>query len=149
MSKAYDISMAFSARLVAISTDNGYQTNIGEHVFRGRLSINVEDLPCTVIVEDPDSDEDVRGVEVLITRRYTFEGHDKCDPKQPNDKAHAILADIKRAIFNGDQTYGGLFRPHKGPQYKGSGIGTREDGTAICAASVSIEVSYVENLMNP
>lgn len=149
MSKASDVAMAISARIEAISIVSGWNTDIGAKVFRGRGSLNPEDLPCIVLVEDPDSDDDVRGVEVLVTKRFTAEGHDNCNALQPNDKAHLILADLKRAIFSGDQTYGGLFKLHKGPQYKGSGIGTREDGTAICAASITFEVQYIENLANP
>jgi hypothetical protein len=147
-SKASDIAATVASRLATIKVVNGYNTDIGLRVFRGRMSLNVKDLPCIVLAEDADTVQEIRGTKVRLTQRYTIEGHDNCDPLQPNDKAHEILQDIKRAIFGGDLSFGGALRPND-LAYSGRSIAAREDGTAICAASVDIDISYVEDLSDP
>ena len=59
------------------------------------------------------------------------------------DKAHDIIADLKRAIFSGDMTFGG---PVRKVEYKGRAIVTREDGFNAVAAAVSIDLTFSENL---
>jgi hypothetical protein len=103
-----------------------------------------------VLVEGNDSPSDSTRTSVANVQRYVLEGHDACDPDHPNDKAHDILADLKRAIF-GDmqragQVLGGLA---KAVRYKGRSIGPREDGAAVVAAGISIDVEFVEDLTQP
>ena len=69
-------------------------------------------------------------------------------PAQPNDKAHLLLADLKKCIFGVDPTTYGLVRPSD-LEYVGRSIGVREDGSTYVAASITIRISYVENLANP
>lgn len=147
-SKASDIAAMIASRVGQITVANGYNTDIGLRVFRGRMALNVKDLPCIVLAEEGDSVQEVKGTKVRLTQRYTIEGHDVCDPVQPNDKAHEILKDIKRSIFGGDLSFGGALRPND-LAYSGRSIAARDDGTAICAASVDIEISYVEDLSDP
>lgn len=146
--KASDIAALVAERIESITQANGFDTDIGSKVYRGRMSLNVGDLPCAVIVEDLDTIVESKGTKVRVKQRYVIEGHDACDPDQPNDKAHLILKDIKRAIFGGDLSFGGALRPNE-LEYAGRSIGTREDGTSICAASVEIDVTYVEDLSDP
>lgn len=147
MSKASDVALALSARIAAITTANGYATNVGAQVFRGRLTIDQGDLPCSVIVEGEDTVEDGKlSGKVKLAQRYIIEGHAECDPAQPNDIAHLILADLKRAIFGGEKNFAGLLHDLR---YVGRNIGARPDGTAIVAASVEIECVFVEDLTNP
>lgn len=148
MSKASTIASAISSRVASITVANGYATDIGLRVFRGRASLNVQDLPCVVMVEAEDSVEEMKGTQARVVQRYVLEGHDQCDPAQPNDKAHLIMTDLKKAIFGGDITFGGVVKP-SGLTYVGRSIGTREDGTDICAASITIDVQFVEDLANP
>lgn len=147
-SKAADIAALVAARVATIKVVNGFNTDIGLRVFRGRMSLNVKDLPCVILVEEADTVEEVKGTKVRLTQRYVIEGHDNCDPEHPNDRAHLILKDIKRAIFGGDLSFNGALRPND-LAYAGRSIAAREDGTSICAASIEIDLTYVEDLADP
>lgn len=147
-SKAADIAALVAGRVAGITVANGYNTNIGARVFRGRMSLNVKDLPCVVMVEGEDVVEESKGTKIRVTQRYILEGHSACDPLQPNDTAHLILKDLKRAIFGGDLSFGGALRPND-LTYAGRSIAAREDGTSICAASIEIDITYVEELSDP
>lgn len=147
-SKASDIALVIAGRIADITVANGYNTDIGLRVYRGRMSLNTKDLPCAVMVEDADSVLETKGTKVRVKQRYIIEGHDNCDPEQPNDKAHEILQDIKKAIFGGDLSFEGALRPND-IEYAGRSISAREDGTSICAASVDIDVTFVEELTDP
>lgn len=147
MSKAADIASALSNRIALISGVNGYATDIGQRVFRGRMVIDQSEVPCTVLVEGEDRKEDDSGKNLVkLAQRYIIEGHAVCDPDQPNDAAHNVLSDIKRAIFGGDRRLGNMVSEIR---YIGRNIGPRPDGTALVAASIEIEVVFVEDLTNP
>lgn len=147
-SKASELAALVAARVATVRVANGFNTDVGLRVFRGRMSLNVKDLPCIILAEDADTVLEVKGTKVRLSQRYIIEGHDTCDPEHPNDKAHLILKDIKRAIFGGDLSFGGSLRPND-LEYAGRSIAAREDGTSICAASIEINLSYVEDLSNP
>lgn len=151
MSKAYDISMWLNSLVGNISIANGYATDIGASMYRGRTTVNADELPCAVLVEGEDIVKDERGTRVKLGQRYIVEGHDVCDPLQPNDKAHLIIADLKRALFTANRGVGGsmLDGKVKEMRYIGRSIGSRPDGAALIAASVEIEIEYEEDLANP
>lgn len=72
--------------------------------------------------------------------------YDACHPDHPNDKAHLLIKDLKRAIFADGVTLGGnVLRV----EYRGRDIGPRGDGVEIVCASVEIAVKFVEDLANP
>jgi len=151
MSKASDIAAELAARLATITKANGYNTDIGLHVFRGKRRLDEEHhLPCVVLVEGNDTPADDSGTNASLNQRYLFEAHDACDPDHPNDKAHLIIADLKRAIFSGEPKHGlRLNGKAKQVAYKGRTIGAREDGAAIVFAGIHIDVLYTEDLANP
>lgn len=125
------------------------ETNIGRKVMRGRRRLPAdEEVPCIIIAEGPDTVEDRpgRAPQVYIQQTYTIDAFDACDPDNPNDKAHAMIRDIKRAIFSDGTTLGGQV---KACDYVGRDIGPRPDGVALVQARVVIGVSYVETLHNP
>lgn len=149
MSKSADIAAAVAARIETIRTANGYATEIGVRVYRGRRKIDEGHLPCAVIVEGDDEVPDMRegSTQAKIRQPFIIEGHTDCDPDNPNDAAHAIVADIKRAIFSGDLTLGGLTR--SAVRYAGRSIAPREDGLSIVSAAVEISIEFVEELAQP
>lgn len=150
MSKASDIALKLSERATAISKANGYNTDIGLRIFRGKRAFSEEDLPCLVLVEGNDTPQDDALTAVSISQRYIFEAHTACDPDHPNDAAHLIIADLKRAIFAGEPKHGmRLGGLAKGMTYKGRVIGAREDGAPTVFAGIDIDVLYVEDLTNP
>lgn len=146
MTKASELAITLTTRLSEITIANGYNTDIGARVFRGKRSIGEGAVPCVIIVEGDDTPTSDALRNVAIDQAYSIEAHDACDPNNPNDKAHLILVDIKRAIFGKDQNLDGLARKL---EYKGRSILPREDGLAIVTAGISINVRYVDDLTNP
>ncbi len=147
--RAADVSTEIIRRLRTIRIVNGYETEIGRDVLAGRRKIPGDDQPpCLIVLEGGDDVRDQPGriPLVLISQSYVLDGFDKCDPDNPNTKGHAIIRDIKRAIFKGDATLGGAV---KSVSYLGRDIGPRPDGVALVQARVTISVEFVEDLTNP
>lgn len=156
MSKAKDLSLALSARLATITTANGYATDIGARVLRGATSFPESYVPCVVLSEgddDPAEERAIGGVtHVRNVIKFSIEGTAPCDPDNPNDTVHDIIADLKKAIFSGDLTYGGLIRPSRGTpgiSYRGRTFGERADGASFVGGGILIDCEIHEELSNP
>lgn len=145
MSRDNDITENLTARLAAIQQHNGFETNIGDRVYRGKRKLDESCIPCAVIVESDDSVTSQQGRKANLRRRYQIEGHAVCDPDNPNDVALAVIRDLKRVIFDGT-TIPGCQRE---VLYVNRIIAPREDGTAIVAAAIEIDVQLVEDLSSP
>jgi hypothetical protein len=152
MSKASEIAGELVARIATITKANGYATDIGTHTFRGKRRLDEEaHLPCVILVEGNDSPKtDDNLTSVGIEQAYLFESHDFCDPDNPNDKAHLMIADLKRAIFSGEPKHGlRLNGKVRALNYRGRVMGAREDGAGMVFAGIHITVFYTEDLTNP
>ena len=149
MSTAKDIAQALTDRLATITTANGYTTNIGSRVMRGRRRLDEKHLPCAVIIDAEDEVPDqMQTGNAKIRVKYVIEGHSECDADNPNDTAHDMIADIKRALWGSRITFGAnktVLRLY----YNGRGIAPREDGMAVVSASVQISADYAEDLSSP
>lgn len=146
MSTASTVAAAIDARLAEITVAGGYLTNIGAKRFRGRRALPKDAPPCVVLVEGDDIVRGEQGPHVKLDQVYILEGWVACDPDNPNDAAHEVLADLKRAIFSGDRTFGRLVREL---HYRGRTIGVRPDGSAVVSANIEIAVEFAENLADP
>ena len=151
MSKAHDLSLEVAARLALITTANGYATDIGVRVYRGRRFIDPSRdggmLPCVSIGEGDDNVIEYRPpMSARIAQRYVCEAVVRCDPDYPNDAAHAVIADMKRALWRGDQTFGNRVRSLT---YAGRSILPRADGADVVAAAVMFDVEFAEKLGEP
>lgn len=147
--RAGDIATELAARLSRIRLADGFETDIGRDVKRGRRKLPADDAPpCVVMFEGDDTPTDRPGriPLVLVQQAYVFDAFDKCDPDNPNDQAHKLIRDIKRAIFAGDATLGAKVSK---VMYVGRDIGPRPDGVALVQARVMILVEFVEDLTNP
>lgn len=147
--KAGDIATEIATRIASIRISNGCETDIGRDVARGRRKIPADDAPpCAVIFEGDDDPKDRPGriPMVLVQQAYVIDAYDRCEPDNPNDQAHKMIRDIKRAIFAGDATLGGKVSK---VMYIGRDIGPRPDGAALVQARVMIVVEFVEDLTNP
>lgn len=143
------VSAEITRRLSGILLANGCETDIGRDIMLGRRKIPGDDRPpCIVLMEGGDDplDQPGRLPTVLISQSYVIDGFDVCDPDNPNTKAHAIVRDLKRAIFAGGTTLSGAVKTVK---YLGRDIGPRPDGVALVQARILISVEYVEDLSNP
>lgn len=144
--KAEEVAAALSGRLQAITTANGYETDIGSRTYRGRTMIDEDAVPCSVLIEGEDNVEDTNATKVRLKQEYVLGGYAKCDPNNPNDTAHKIIRDIKKAIFSDGVQLNGKVRNVK---YMGRNIGPRADGRPVVFAIVYIEVEYAEDLAKP
>ena len=154
--RARDLALHITTLLQGIRKANGYETDIGlNRVFRGKRKIDDTHVPCAVIIEGEDKPGGTQGaVSQQITQSYVLGGYEACDPDHPNDTAHQIIADIKKAVFSvvnptraeeisGSTTFGGRV---KSVTYVGRDIGPRTDGGPIVFAVVHIDVVFVEQL---
>lgn len=146
---AGQVSAELKTRLQGILLANACETNIGRDVMMGRRKMPGDDQPpCIQVVEGLDDIQDQPGriPLVLVAQDYHIDGFDACDPDNPNDKAHAMIRDIKRAVFAGGTTWDGAV---KSVAYRGRDIGPRPDGVALVQVRVIITVTYVEDLTKP
>ena len=155
LTRARDIALHITDLMAGITKANGYETDIGVHVFRGKRKIDDTHVPCGVIIEGEDKPggEQGRGSQ-QVTQSYVLGGYAECDPDHPNDTAHKIISDIKKAVFtntdatraeqiNGTTSFGGQV---KSVTYRGRDIGPRTDGVPIVFAVVHIDVVFAEQL---
>lgn len=153
--KASDIAEYLTTVLESIRTADGYNTDIGATVFRGRLKHDEDRIPYSVLIEGedrPTESENMR--DTAITQDFVLGAYLECDPDNPNDAAHAAIKDIKKAVFSSDLARrpvagarGGNGRV-KSLSYKGKDIGPRADGKAIVFAVVHITVTFAEDLLD-
>lgn len=151
--KASDLAVYITQRLALITTANGYHTNIGQSVFRGKRAKVEEQIPCAVIIEGEDHPGDSGRDSQMIEQDYVVGGYVECDPDNPNDAAHLVIKDLKKVLFGdhggtgrpigGAHTFGGRV---KSVEYKGRDIGPRPDGVAIVFAVVHFTVKFSEIL---
>lgn len=148
LNTASDVAVELARRMALVTTANGYLTNAGTRVLRGRRRIDDGQVPCIVIAEGLDqvSQHQSRMAMAEIEQTYILIAYDECHPDHPNDKAHSLLKDLKRAVFADGVTLGGKVRK---VEYKGRDIGPRSDGVGIVCASIEIEVRFIEDLTNP
>lgn len=155
LTRARDVALHINDLMAGITKANGYETDIGVRVFRGKRKIDDTHVPCAVMLEGEDKpgSEQGRGSQ-QVTQSYVLGGYAECDPDHPNDTAHQIISDIKKAIFSvaddnrvdrlsGTVSFGGRV---KSVTYRGRDIGPRTDGVAIVFAVVHIDVVFVEQL---
>ena len=145
---ATEVAAEIERRVGAITIANGFNTDIGARVFRGKRRIDDSAIPCSTITEGNDNPTSRAGRLPLVTidQDYIVGGYVQCDPDHPNDAAHLVLKDIKRALFADGGTWGSITRI---VNYKGRDIGPRSDGGNFVFAIVEFSVSYVEDLSKP
>lgn len=145
---AIEIATELAQRMALVTKAGGYLTDAGTRVLRGRRRIDDGQVPCIVIAEGLDqvTQHPSRMAMAEIDQTYILIAYDECHPDHPNDKAHSLLKDLKRAVFADGATLGGKVRR---VEYKGRDIGPRSDGVGIVCASIEIEVRFIEDLTSP
>ena len=149
--KSEEVADGLAQRVGQISIANGYETDIGLKLQRGRRRMPADDEPPLVqMVEGGDEigDESGRGAgtRIKVTQMYVFDAFDRCDPDNPNVQAHKMIRDLKRSIFADGRTLGGKVFEVK---YLGKDIGPRPDGAGLVQARIMVSVSFAEDLANP
>jgi len=150
--KSADVAAEIKTRMQGVLLSNGCETDIGRAVFMGRRKLPGDDEPpCIIVIEADDRTDDTAGktqtAKIKVRQPYMIDAWDVCDPNNPNDKAHAMIRDIKRAIFGGGNRMldGKVFAV----EYVGRDIGPRPDGVALVQVRVEIAVVFAEDLANP
>lgn len=129
-----------------------FETNIGREVYRGKLRIQFpDDMPCIVLIEGEETFDQANrlATKVKLTQRFRFEAYMQVDDEDnPNDTAHKMVRDLKRALFREgvrEETKKRAFEMI----YAGKTIQPREDGQKFVQVAMNVDVSYVEDLTNP
>ena len=142
--KASDIAEYLTTLLAGVTIANGYHTDIGLRVFRGKRSKVEEQIPCAVLIEGEDHPGESAGREsIKIVQDYVVGGYVACDPDNPNDAAHLVLKDIKKVLFQQGPRMGNRVT---NITYVGRDIGPRPDGVSIVFAVVHISITFAETL---
>ncbi len=146
---AGEIAALIESRIAGITIANGYETDIGVKVLRGARKVDDSWVPCSTIIEGVDKavqSESLKSPSAKIEQHYVLGGYAYCEPQHPNDAAHKIIRDLKKAIFRDGATLGNKVSK---VEYKGRDIGPRTDGVAIVFAIIEVTITYVENLSEP
>ena len=144
LTQASDIAEHLTTLLGTVTIANGYHTDIGLRVYRGKRSKVEEQIPCAVIIEGEDHPGESAGRDsIKITQDYVLGGYVECDPDNPNDAAHLVLKDIKRVMFAQGARMDGRVA---NISYLGRDIGPRSDGAAFVFAVVHVAITFAETL---
>ena len=154
--KSSDIAEYLTEVLGTIKVSNGYNTDIGATVYRGRLKHDEDRVPYAVLIEGEDRPQENDGgrLDVTLEQDFVLGAYVFCNVDNPNDAAHDAIADIKKAVFSSNLAR----RPVAGARgangrvaklsYRGKDIGPRSDGKNIVFAVVHISVTFAENLLD-
>lgn len=141
--KASDLAEYLTAQLATVLISNGYLTDIGTTVYRGKRNIDDDLPPCSVLIEGEDRPADSGPTQTIIDIDYAAVAYLKCDPDNPNDAANKAIKDLKKLFFGDTKNFGGRA---KWIVYKGRDIGPRADGKSLVMAVVHFSVRYAETL---
>lgn len=142
-----ELAQRIVARLQTITVANGYLTDAGARVYRGKRKINDDDIPCIAVFEGEDSVFEQKEQQVTTGLPYAVQGFIECDPDNPSIAAQQLVRDIKQALFA--EHLAGY--PHWGrlasgapmaarTVYVGRDIAPREDGANVISATVQIRI---------
>lgn len=153
--KSSDIAEYLTEVLGTIKAANGYKTDLGTTVYRGRLKHDEDRVPYAVLIEGEDRPGETGDPkDVMIVQDFVLGAYVHCNVDNPNDAAHDAIKDIKKAVFRSDLARkqmagarGGNGRV-KNLEYKGKDIGPRADGKNIVFAVVHISVTFAEDLLD-
>ena len=154
--KSSDIAEYLTEVLGTIKVANGYNTDIGATVYRGRLKHDEDRVPYCVLIEGEDRPQENDGgrLDVTLEQDFVLGAYVFCNVDNPNDAAHDAIKDIKKAVFSSALAR----RPIAGARgangrvaklsYRGKDIGPRADGKNIVFTVVHITVTFAENLLD-
>lgn len=145
LNKASEVAELLTQKLTEITKANGYLTDIGVAVRRGKRNVEDEEAPCSVLVEGEDRVVDSGPTQVTVDCDYAAVAYMPCDPDNPNDAAHKAIKDIKRVLFGGGPR---LDNRVKAITYKGRDIGPRADGKPLVMAVVHFTIRFAETLVD-
>ena len=149
MSIPNDVAVELANRVAQITVANGFASDAGLKVFRGRRRLMPGQLPCVVVLERKTVPLEQSRTDAKVRAEFVIEGHAEGDPDNPNDMGHLLDSDIMRAIFDAPEFVYGEQRRRTSYEYGGTEISPREDGSKHVATAVDVAVEYVIQKANP
>lgn len=148
VSRANDIADAIKARSQAVRKINGYHTDIGQTVYRGKRQLTAGNS-TTIWEGEEDAGRATRGSPYTTTavQHLVIEAAVDCDPDNPDIAGHKAIADLQRAIFAGDERLDGLLAAPL--QYTGRVIQPRLDGQSLVVVQIKLDATYSLTPANP
>lgn len=155
---AQRIALVLATRLAQIKVVNGYETDAGLRVYRGRVITSSDDLEAGPVVvlyprHNADTETPVEGLETKVRNELRLSVIGQAIPEDadhPLDLGFALMGDIKRALF---QTLAPVIeageRIGETPEYAGSRLALPEPGEQTVVAAVDVTVRYFETRGNP
>ena len=153
------IASVLAARLADIKVINGYETDAGLRVYRGRLLSSPEDLGDgpVVTIYPRDAVPTERPIEDALEERVRHELHLSIigqalpdDDDHPMDTGWALMGDIKRSIFRSiSPLIEGGERISEAPEHAGARLAMPEPGERTAVAIVDVTVRYFQQRNNP
>lgn len=148
---ALSILQTIAARLQTVLIVNGYHTNAGQRVSMGNIWLEEDEAPALTLHEGAPTQGGYSLVRSIgragaggmkMRAEYTVEGFADCGSLDPYVAGHALIADIKRALFaNGGLTLGGNAGDHI---MEGHGIMPRAQGSNRIAVAVVGSYFYID-----
>lgn len=149
ISKADAIAGLLVQRMKQIRVVNGFNTDAGMTVYRGRIALDESKFPCVTLFEDEEFvlEQKNHDISCVVSAPFVTEGHCLCDPDNPNVAGHALVADIQKALFKDDVRLGELLIQPL--MYAGRVINGRPDGQNFVTVQVKFSARFVFQPGNP
>lgn len=144
------IILEVSSRCLQVKVVNGFHTDAGLYVFRGRTSFNadVDPFPCmSIFAHEDDPIDNTHADRLDLTLNISVEIHSLVNSNNPLDLSEDLVADVKKAVLLlGNRNMGGLCEDIR---YAGRRELVTEDGSNIASVQVHFEVRYPELYGDP
>jgi len=140
------IIQAFIARAESILTENGYNTQIGTHVFRAIKELDPSFIPaCNILPLSDGTPERIGGGEYQATFSIRVEGLVRFGSLNPSVAAELLLGDLRKAFMR--SSISDLIDEIN---YMGGGTDEYPDAkTHFVLSVVTFSVKYFTNIYDP
>ena len=145
--KALQVIKTLQAGLEQIQTANGFATDAGLRISRGRKKFaSNETFPLLFIHEGEESVSKRMGITNHLEMPVSIEGFIEADINNPLDDGHKLLADIKKSLSPAlSQNRRLIFNW----EYQGRVINPPDDGSRYTNVTVQVVLHWAEELTNP
>lgn len=134
------------ARLQAIATADGFQTDVGDRVFLGEV-VSLADADHALALVAQEDEVGRIGENVQLVLPVQVQAWALASLDEPWGRVEAMIADIKRAIELPDRTLGGLV-PARITRRSTRAI-ERQEGSLVVGATVTYAAPYAEGWGTP
>lgn len=149
-SVAKRLVLEISSRCQQITVANGFHTNAGQQVFRGRVTFDAEADPLpalSIFAHEEVIEQNMHDERMDVKLNIAIFAHAETDALNPLDIAEDLVADIKRAVLLlSNRSAGGLCQDIR---YAGREAAPPEDGSNTTSVRVHFEVLYPEIYGDP